>query len=161
MINLIVLFRIIGDNSYYDLNINQYKFTHDDENKAIKYLNNFADLKCKKRLIKFNDNNSQLINYNNNIQNKTLTSENSQKDFSNFPTLNNLTNRTQFRTKKIFNNIFEDNNNTMDNINAALNKYITHTNYKKRNFEIENENTLKKNDNLSLLNKYNISSNKI
>ena len=153
--------RIIGDNSYYDLNINQYKFTHDDENKAIKYLNNFADLKCKKRLIKFNDNNSQLINYNNNIQNKTLTSENSQKDFSNFPTLNNLTNRTQFRTKKIFNNIFEDNDNTMDNINAALNKYITPTNYKKRNFEIENENTLKKNDNLSLLNKYNISSNKI
>ena len=49
----------------------------------------------------------------------------------------------------------------MDNINAALNKYITPTNYKKRNFEIENENTLKKNDNLSLLNKYNISSNKI
>ena len=158
--------RDINNNSNYDLNINQYKFVHDDENKVIKYLNNFADLKNKKKLIKFNINNninSRTSNNNNyNNTNNILTSESSQKDGSNFPTMNNNVNQFQFKLKKNnFVDNFDFNDNISSNINATLNKYITPSNYKKKTFGNENEDNIRKEDTLATLNKYNIPSKKI
>ena len=117
--------REVNNYSNYDLSINQYKFVHDDENKVIKYLNNFADLKNKKKVIKFNMNNNLNHKIINNFNNNTvLTSESTQRGFSNFPTMNNLIYQFELKTKTNSNKNNEDNNNIMESINATLNKYI-------------------------------------
>ena len=41
--------REINDKSSSDLNIIQYNFSHDELNKVLKYLNNFADVKTRKK----------------------------------------------------------------------------------------------------------------
>lgn len=42
-----------NEKEQFDMEINEYNFAHDDENKAYKYINNFGDLKSKKRCFKF------------------------------------------------------------------------------------------------------------
>ena len=79
-----------NEKEQFDLEINEYNFAHDDENKAYKYINNFGDLKSKKRFFKFgtqqlhneNDNNNanMLIESN---DNHTHTHGN-KKSFLNF-----------------------------------------------------------------------------
>ena len=74
----------------------------------------------------------------------------------------NTGNQFQYKLKK--NNIldnFDFNDNISNNINATLNKYITPSNYKKRNYGNENEDNTRKEDTLATLNKYNIPSKKI
>ena len=44
-----------------DIIINDYNFAHDDENKAYKYINNFGDLKSKKKQFTFGMNNNNNI----------------------------------------------------------------------------------------------------
>ena len=45
--------REINDKSSSDLNIIQYNFSHDELNKVLKYLNNFADVKARKKTFRF------------------------------------------------------------------------------------------------------------
>ena len=149
--------RDINDNGKYDLNINQYKFVHDDENKVIKYLNNFADLKSKKKIIKFNINN----NIKNIINTSPLpTNENSEKNFP-IPSIMEkapLSFGNRYKIQNNLNNDLED-NITTDTINATLNNYITPKNYQKNNNNNINNKLLQNmsnEDKLATLNKYTI-----
>ena len=154
--------RDINDNGKYDLNINQYKFVHEDENKVIKYLNNFADLKSKKKIIKFNINN----NIKNIINTSPLpTNENSEKNFP-IPSIMEkapLSFGNRYKIQNNLNNDLED-NITTDTINATLNKYITPKNYQKNNNNNINNKLLQNmsnEDKLATLNKYTIPSKNI
>ncbi len=154
--------REMNDNGKYDLNINQYKFVHDDENKVIKYLNNFADLKSKKKIIKFNINN----NIKNIINTSPLpTNENSEKNFP-IPSIMEkapLSFGNRYKIQNNVNNDLED-NITTDTINATLNKYITPKNYQKNNNNNINNKLLQNmsnEDKLATLNKYTIPSKNI
>lgn len=53
-----------SDSNKLNLELVEYKFAHDDENKLIKYLNNFGDLKSKTKYIRFHPKNSQSLSYN-------------------------------------------------------------------------------------------------
>lgn len=59
--------RETGDISKLNLDLIEYKFSHDDEDKLNKYLNNFGDLKTKQKLIRFSSNIVNTINSNNKI----------------------------------------------------------------------------------------------
>ena len=153
--------REMNDNGKYDLNINQYKFVHDDENKVIKYLNNFADLKSKKKIIKFNINN----NIKNIINTSPLpTNENSEKNFP-IPPMEKapLSFGNRYKIQNNLNNDLED-NITTDTINATLNKYITPKTYNKNNNSNTNNHffqNMSNEDKLATLNKYTIPSKNI
>jgi hypothetical protein len=154
--------RDINDNGKYDLNISQYKFVHDDENKVIKYLNNFADLKNKKKVIKFNMNNNLNFNLKNTINtNPNQTNENTQRDYPKFPVMDKVPISFGNRYNNIENNYLD---NTNESINATLNKYIVPKNYNKK---VNNENNIKtfqnlsNEDKLATLNKYTIPSKNI
>ena len=154
--------REVNDNGKYDLNISQYKFVHDDENKVIKYLNNFADLKNKKKIIKFNMNNNLNFNLKNTINtNPNQTNENTQRDYPKFPVMDKVPISFGNRYNNIENNYLD---NTNESINATLNKYIVPKNYNKK---VNNENNIKtfqnlsNEDKLATLNKYTIPSKNI
>ena len=68
--------REINDKSKSDLDIIQYNFSHDELNKVIKYLNDFADVKTRKKTFRFD----LLKNSKNNI---------SMKEINNFSSFNN------------------------------------------------------------------------
>jgi len=53
-------FREANDSTKLNLELMEYKYIHDDENKIIKYLNNFGDLKSKQKLIRFSNSNNIL-----------------------------------------------------------------------------------------------------
>jgi hypothetical protein len=56
--------REANDSSKLNLELTEYKYVNDDENKLLKYLNNFGDLKSKHKLIKFlnvNSNHNKII----------------------------------------------------------------------------------------------------
>ena len=153
--------RDINDNGKYDLNINQYKFVHEDENKVIKYLNNFADLKSKKKIIKFNINN----NIKNIINTSPLpTNENSEKNFPSSPIIEKapLSFGNRYKIQNNLNNDLE-NNITTDTINATLNKYMTPKIYQKNNNNTNNKyfQNMSNEDKLATLNKYTIPSKNI
>ena len=84
-----------NEKEQFDMEINEYNFAHDDENKAYKYINNFGDLKSKKRCFKFggaqqlrdDSGNDMLIeaNDNNNVHNTYGNiNNNNKKSFLNF-----------------------------------------------------------------------------
>ena len=49
--------REINDKNNSEIHILQYNFSHDELSKIIKYINNFADVKSKKKVFKFDINN--------------------------------------------------------------------------------------------------------
>lgn len=53
-----------SDSSKLNLELIEYKYVHEDENKLFKYLNNSSDLKSKQKLIKFSSVTRKLINQN-------------------------------------------------------------------------------------------------
>ena len=80
--------RDINDFSKFDLNINVFNFAHDDENKVIRYINNFADLKSRKKTIRLNVNENGNENFikllnNNNFGNSSKNEYNYIESFIN------------------------------------------------------------------------------
>jgi hypothetical protein len=95
-----------------NLELTEYKFSHDDESKLIKYLNNFADLKSKNKYIRFTSNvqtrnhTPQTFNENANpIHNNSKLNPDNQ-----FKNLNNLTKSNNTKKK-------------LDSNSTANNKY--------------------------------------
>ena len=140
--------REMNDKSKSDLDIIQYNFSHDDLNKVLKYLNNFSDVKTRKKcfrfdLLKNNSNQNFAIkelksstnsSFNNNFNKSMLDSSNDNARF-NFRLEENSTQFNRF-------NMNCDNcngNSVKESINSALNKYIIP---KKNNI---NDNLYKKN----------------
>ena len=135
--------REINDKNNSEIHIMQYNFSHDELNKIIKYINNFADVKSKKKVFKFDIN---------------KTEQENQNDFDNFIDLDSIINSDykknyfkkyfqvykpmkQINTKNIYNDYYINNksstykNNHLmnyykdsENVKEILNKYIASTN---------------------------------
>ena len=123
--------REMNDKSRSDLDIMQYNFSHDELNKVLKYLNNFADVKTRKKCFRFdllknngsqnyaikeinNNNNFNFINNRNNIIN----------DNSNSNILNNGINKYYKASKELSYINFNNNNNNNNNFNTNRNNNI-------------------------------------
>ena len=115
------ILRDMSDNEKYEINLNFYNFAHDDLNKALKYFNNFADLKSKKKIVRYdeykNSNNSNLsgiLEKNmddeliNQLSNIDLFSGKSTHNFN--LNINNLNNRFKKNLHSNFDMKFDDNN---------------------------------------------------
>jgi hypothetical protein len=85
--------REANDSSKLNLELIEYKFSHDDENKMYKYLNNFGDLKSKTKHIRFmpkgSDNYSVAYNPQEKEEFKVKNQDTKKKNFDNNFTANN------------------------------------------------------------------------
>ena len=147
--------REINDKSKSDLDIIQYNFSHDELNKVIKYLNDFADVKTRKKTFRFD----LLKNSKNNI---------SMKEINNFSSFNNNNinsninlfrnginsyfknekkpNKPNFNRKNIYNNssfnINKNNNINFRNFSNDLNiknNSLLHNSYNNVRFKFKYE----------------------
>ena len=147
--------REINDKSKSDLDIIQYNFSHDELNKVIKYLNDFADVKTRKKTFRFD----LLKNSKNNITIKEINNFNS---FNNNNINSNINlfrnginsyfknekkpNKLNFNQKNIFNNssfnINKKNNisfrNSSNDINIKNNSLL-HNSYNNIRFKFKYE----------------------
>jgi hypothetical protein len=114
--------RDMNDKSKSDLDIIQYNFSHDELNKVLKYLNNFSDVKTRKKCYRFDflkNNGSQ--NYSikevNINQNNSIMSDNFNRNINDNNVFNNGINKYYKASKELkyinFNN--PNNNNFMIN----------------------------------------------
>ena len=153
--------REINDKNNSEINVIQYNFSHDEINKIIKYINNFADVKSKKKVYKFKfdlDKNEDNININKDYY---------KKYFNIFspPKSNKKEEIKDTNLKNKFNEYY------VKNKSDILNKYIIPTNMMRdslysisnmKNSSIENDTNesnniykyLKDNDRLNFLKKY-------
>jgi hypothetical protein len=99
-----------------DIIINEYNFAHDDENKAYKYINNFGDLKSKKKQFTFGMNNNNNNNNNEHIQQPTNIIHNDVYDDDNVYQHHSIKKQQQHQTLIL-------NNTPTSNRLASLNKY--------------------------------------
>lgn len=87
--------RETNDSNKLNLELVEFKFSHDDENKMIKYLNNFGDLKSKTKHIRFmpkgNENFSVAYSPQDNedLQFKNMSIQNKKKNYESKVTANN------------------------------------------------------------------------
>ena len=135
--------RDINDKTNSDLEINQYNFSHDELNKVIKYLNDFADVKTRKKNFRFD----LLKNSKNNVNVEEVNNTN-----SNYKNLINNINSY----KNDLNNYFK-NNQEINFINKKLsNNKMNDINMKNssNDLDLENNSLLQNNKNLKLNIKY-------
>ena len=135
--------KLINSNEPNKLNIQlqEYRFNHDDESKMIKYINNFGDLKVVSKNFAFNGGKEQefVFNYNNNkINNVNISQQNELLNNSDF---NNLSNNTFDYKSNISQNGREKVrlNNQIKNKNFSHIKPVLHNDYK-NDFMIQNNN---------------------
>ena len=132
------------------INLQEYKFSHDDETKIMKYINNFGDIKTVNKCVLFQNWKKDLFNLKNS-RNQTSTNIEPKKNYFNFnssPAITNLTNNNK--------NSFRLSNNLMDNQelqseikfnninNASENRKISNSNY---NFNFNKINPMSNNNN--------------
>ena len=137
--------REINDKNNSDLEINQYNFSHDELNKVIIYLNNFADVKTRKKIFRFD----LLKNSSNNASVKEINNTNNYNGF-----LNNIN-----LYKNGINNYFINKqlNYTNKNNKKKLNNKKNNSNYRNNSNDIDIKNNsliYKNNNNLKFKFKY-------
>ena len=93
-----------------DISINEFRFSHDDENKAMLYLNNFGDLKSKKKNYKMSGNSGQKTQFYTQETNGAMPKKFTDNSINNF-------NNSLYKSKSGYE--FED---TKDHL-SLLNKY--------------------------------------
>ena len=135
--------REINDKNNSEIHIIQYNFSHDETNKIIKYINNFADVKSKKKVFKFELTKTEEESKNNNENNidiNNLINAYSQKNslkkyFRVYKPLKQVEPKNIFNDYYIKNKSATYNNNNLinyyrdsENVNEILNKYIASTN---------------------------------
>ena len=86
--------KLINSNEPNKLNIQlqEYRFNHDDESKMIKYINNFGDLKVVSKIFSFNGGKGQDLVFNSTYSNKNnnLSQQNDLLNNSDFNNISNL-----------------------------------------------------------------------
>ena len=135
--------REINDKNNSEIHIIQYNFSHDETNKIIKYINNFADVKSKKKVFKFEltktEEESKISNENNidinNLINAYSQKNSLKKYFRVYKPLKQIEPKNIFNDYYIKNKSATYNNNNLinyyrdsENVNEILNKYIASTN---------------------------------
>ena len=130
--------RDMNDKSKSDLDIIQYNFSHDELNKVLKYLNNFSDVKTRKKCYRFDflkNNGSQnysIREINNNNQSNNNFNENfiSNQNINDNNVFNNGINKYYKASKELkyisFNNT--NNNNIISNNKMSNNNFIINSN---------------------------------
>ena len=129
--------RDINDKNNSDLEINQFNFSHDELNKVIRYLNDFADVKTKKKIYRFD----LLKNSKNNINVEEINNTNSNYNNNSIKNLNLY--------KSDINNYFK-NNKEINFVNKKLsNNKINNMNFRNslNNLELKNSSQLQKTNN--------------
>ena len=123
--------REINDKNLSNLEIIQYNFSHDEINKVIKYLNNFADVKNRKKICRFdllknskNDNFEEVNNHNQNHNgfnnNINLIKNGIDNYYKQNKKINFLTSKNKSKNLNIKNN-FLSFNNSNNNLRFNLN----------------------------------------
>ena len=150
--------REINDNSCSDLNIIQYNFSHDELDKVLKYLNDFADVKTRKKTFKFdllkNSKNNNISikdikNYINFHNTKNLFRNSISNYYKNDKKINKL-NKKYFFSINSFNNnnTINDMNyrNSLSNLNIKNNSFLYRSNNDNMRIKIkyEDENDINK-----------------
>ena len=138
----------ISDPSKLNLELVEYKYSHDDENKLFKYLSNFGDLKQKTNFIKFNPKhflaaqtnqlNLKQINSNNKDNNKS--NENNNYTSNDYNVKTNKYTRNEHKLSNTYNEKYEKNyTNNNDNLTSWSNtrknydsNYLHHNNSEMR-----------------------------
>ena len=150
--------REINDKNSSDLDIIQYNFSHDECNKVMKYLNNFADVKTRTKTFRFD----LLKNSKNNIDieevnnfNKTNVFQNKNRfNFNNYNSVKNgVNNYYKSSNNKRLNNI---NNRNLSNDSDIRNSSLLQNSNDnvKFNFKFKDGNRNYNNFNNSMLNNY-------
>ena len=136
--------REISDKNNSELHIIQYNFSHDEANKIIKYINNFADVKSKKKIYKFDltktEQQENKNDLNNIIEFSNLVNDDSKNNiYKRYfkvcrPAKNNSSNinifnehYTKYKSPKYKTNFLNYYKNS-ENVNEILNRYISSTN---------------------------------
>ena len=130
-----------NDPNKINIQLQEYRFNHDDESKMIKYINNFGDLKVVSKNFAFSGGGEQefVFNYNSNkINNVNISQQNELLNNSDF---NNLSNNTFDYKSNISQNGREKVrlNNQIKNKNFSHIKPVLHNDYK-NDFMIQNNN---------------------
>ena len=110
------------------INLQEYKFSHDDETKIMKYINNFGDIKTINKNICFQNGKKDIFNLKIS-QNPSSAHEEPKKNYFNFnsnPVISNLTNNNKSSSR--FTNNSNDNQEILNEVN-----YNTNINNKKNN----------------------------
>ena len=120
------------------VNLQEYKFSHDDETKIMKYINNFGDIKTVNKFIHFQNEKKDLFNLK--VSSNVAPIEEQKKNFFNFNTnpaiLNN--NNININNNKNSSRLTNNNNNSIENqeieneINYNNNSNISNNNNKKQ-----------------------------
>ena len=134
-----------NDPNKINIQLQEYRFNHDDESKMIKYINNFGDLKVVSKNFSFNGGKDQefVFNYNNNkINNPNLSQQNDLLNSSDFNNLSNMGINNTFDYKSNNSQNGREKvrlNNQIKNKNFPHIKPVLHNDYK-NDFMIQNNN---------------------
>ena len=115
------------------INLQEYKFSHDDETKIMKYINNFGDIKTINKYVPFQNGKKDIFNLRGS-SNTTTVQEEPKKNYFNFnsnPIITNLTNNSKSSSR--FSNNSKDNQEILNEINYNSNNNNTNNN-KKSNY---------------------------
>ena len=154
--------RDMNDKSKSDLDIIQYNFSHDELNKVLKYLNNFSDVKTRKKCYRFDflknngsqnysireintnqNNNNYNDNYINNNFNNNMFNNGINKYYKASKELKYINfsnnNANLIPNNKIYNNTLNNNNN-QNNINLKNDSFLEGSNSNLRfNFKYDDK----------------------
>jgi hypothetical protein len=122
------------------INLQEYKFSHDDETKIMKYINNFGDIKTVSKYIPFQNGKKDVFNLKIS-QNPTPIQDEPKKNYFNFnsnPIITSLTNNNNKNSSRFTNNS-TDNQETLNDKNYNNNNNIS-SNNKKNNYNNYNFN---------------------
>ena len=119
--------REMNDKSKSDLEIMQYNFSHDELNKVLRYLNNFSDVKTRKKCFRFD------FLKNNGSQNYAI------REINTFNNYNNLMNRNVNMADMNDNNVFNNGINKYYKASKGL-SYINFNNSSNSNNNIMSSN---------------------
>ena len=123
------------------INLQEYKFSHDDETKIMKYINNFGDIKTINKYIPFQNGKKDIFNLRGS-SNTTTTQEEPKKNYFNFnsnPIITSLTNNNNKNSSRFTNNS-TDNQETLNDKNYNNSNNNISSNNKKNNYNNYNFN---------------------
>ena len=118
------------------INLQEYKFSHDDETKIMKYINNFGDIKTISKCIHFQNDKKDIFNLKAN-SNVAPAIEEQKKNYFNFNTnpalLNNNKNSARLTNNSLENQEMENEMNYNNNSNISNNNNKKQGNYSSNN----------------------------
>ena len=140
------------------INLQEYKFSHDDETKIMKYINNFGDIKTVNKNICFQNGKKDIFNLKIS-QNPSSVHEEPKKNYFNFnsnPVITNLANNSKSSSR--FTNNSNDNQEILNEVNYNTNISNKKGNYNNYNFNFNKINPISTTNNNNNNSKRNISS---